>query len=165
MTKLLKNYWIILPSNRHTSSNQNSRWVHSLRRVVAYHFDKSQNHQYWNDHNLLSELKLQIVTWFGPKYDLDNAKKNWNLHRGSHLILSKQWYFGTFRDSFIYIDVGDDIGDGAVLNNRQLSPIWSRLDRYNTCSVDAATHKKAEIRWNCQFLKVWHSTPRGIVSI
>ena len=30
------------------------------------------------------------------------------LHRGSHLILSKQWYFGTFRDSFT-IDVGDEM--------------------------------------------------------
>jgi len=37
--------------------------------------------------------------------------------------------------------------------------------RYYTCTVDVATYSRAENRWNCQFLKVWHSTPRGIVSI
>ena len=88
MTKILKTYSIILPSNRHTSSNQNSRWVHSLRRVIAYHFDKPQNHQYLNDHNLLSELKLEIVTRFGPKYDLDNAKKKTGTY-----IVAPIWYY------------------------------------------------------------------------
>jgi len=101
MTKTFNNYWIILPSDRHTLSNRNSRWVHSLHRVIAYHFDKQQNHQYLNDHNLLSELKLKVVTWFGPQCDLDKVTK-WELTSWLPFDIIKAVVFWNFK-RFIYL--------------------------------------------------------------